>query len=182
MQEQDRLAMGARLGLAVAQHPRARWPSAGRARPGYRRPRSRYGGCRRRGCGRGRRRWANSAPSGSSSSILVLGKVTKTTRDAVLGLRQRGRDLGAQRLGIEPRSRRQIRHRDRHVIQSSDHDLRFLSAVIPAKAGIQGLTRSTLPLALDPRFRGDDEGGEPTVSPKAGPDARRSRASCRSGR
>jgi hypothetical protein len=35
----------------------------------------------------------------------------------------------------------------------------FLSSVIPAKAGIQGHMLSSLPLALDPRFRGDDEEG-----------------------
>jgi hypothetical protein len=32
----------------------------------------------------------------------------------------------------------------------------FLSIVIPAKAGIQGHMSRSLPVALDPRFRGDD--------------------------
>jgi hypothetical protein len=36
----------------------------------------------------------------------------------------------------------------------------FLSAVIPAKAGIQGERQAAEPVALDSRFRGNDGGGE----------------------
>ena len=78
VQEQHRLVVGADLRLAVAEHARALAPSAGRARRGCRPPRSRRGGCRRRDCAPGTWRSANSAPSGSSSSILVFGSVMNT--------------------------------------------------------------------------------------------------------
>jgi hypothetical protein len=37
------------------------------------------------------------------------------------------------------------------------NDASLSLVVIPAKAGIQGHMFGILPLALDPRFRGDDE-------------------------
>src|SRR5205807_1558443 len=49
--------------------------------------------------------------------------------DAVLGLRHRRGDLGAERIAIERRSLAQVAHRDRHVIETANHH-RLLASMI----------------------------------------------------
>ena len=79
VEEEHRLAVGADLRAAVAEHARALGEQAVAGGGDVGRPRSRGGGCRRRGSSPGRRRWARPRPSGCRSSILVLGSSTKTT-------------------------------------------------------------------------------------------------------
>ena len=52
---------------------------------------------------------------------LAVGQVDEDDADAMFGLRHGRRNLGAQRLGIECRRGRQIRHGNGDMVQSSDH-------------------------------------------------------------
>ena len=114
LRKMHRPPVRADLRLAVAEDARARAPAGVRARRGCRPPRSRDDACRRRDCAPGTPRSAKLSPSGSSSSMRVFGRSTKTTRDAVLGQRLRlatparraCRDRAApRRRGRGPRSR-----------------------------------------------------------------------------
>ncbi len=104
MKEDDRLAVRADLRLAVAEDARTGACRASRSPPQRRRPRSRGDGCRRPGCARGRRRSAKLSPSGVDQLDLGVGQLDEDGGDAMLRLRHRLGDAGAEhRRGRAPR-------------------------------------------------------------------------------
>ena len=121
VQEQHRLAVGADLRLAVAEHAGAlrQQPVAGGER--CPRPRSRGGGCRRPGSWRGSRRSARRRPSGCSSSILVFGSSMKTTVTPCSGSSCGGADRGAEGVAVLRRGRGEVGHGDGDVVEAADH-------------------------------------------------------------
>ena len=58
---------------------------------------------------------------------LGVGQGDEHGRDAVLGLRGRGRHLGSQRVAVDRRRLSDVAHRDRHVIEPSDHETEGLA-------------------------------------------------------
>ena len=104
MQEQHRLAVRADLRLAVAEHARALAPSAGRARRGCRRPRSRGDGCRRPGCARGTSAIGESVAERLQQLDLGVRQVDEHDGDAVLGLRHGCRDRRRRACRDRPRA------------------------------------------------------------------------------
>ena len=61
------------------------------------------------------------SPSGSISSILVLGSSTKTMVTPWSGMRHRLGNLGAERVAIERRGGREVGDGDRDMVQPADH-------------------------------------------------------------
>ena len=62
-----------------------------------------------------------SSPSGSSSSILVLGSVMKTVVTPWSGCGTAAGDFRAQRIAIDRRRLGDVAHRDGDVIETTDH-------------------------------------------------------------
>lgn len=134
VQEKHRLSMRADLGLSAAQYPRpfAHQPVAGgddvidlvtdvvdtAGRVLFQKPRD-----------------GRSFPERRQKLYLGIGQFDENHGDPVVGFVLRRAHICAQRIGVKGGCRRQIRHGNGHMVQTSDHDASLVVAMVITRAG-----------------------------------------------
>src|SRR5208282_1555125 len=152
VQEQDRLAMGADLRLAVAEHPRALGLELVAGGDDVsdlvaEMMHAAFGIALEEFCDR------RIGAQRMQQFDLGVGEFDERHRHAVVGLGLRGGDMRAERLAIGPRGRFKIGDGDSDVVQFSDHIYPWLSGVRLTRAGKRGLTMTSQRRGSRPRIR-----------------------------